>query len=69
MHVFDPSGDRIPADELPRLTEIVRRAAPPRPEAVDAELADAMGRHVQTQLLRRLDRVHESLKQVQIEAS
>ena len=69
MHVFDPLGDRIPADELPRLTEIVRRLRPLAREAVDAELADAMGRHVQTQLLRRLDRMHESLKQVQIETS
>jgi hypothetical protein len=36
---------------------------------VDAELADAMGRHVQTQLRYRLDRMLEDLKQVQIEAS
>ena len=69
MHVFDPVGDHIPADELPRLTDIVRRLRPLAREAVDAELADAMGRHVLTQLLRRLDRMHEDLKQVQIEAS
>jgi hypothetical protein len=69
MHVFDPVGDPIPADELPRLTEIVRRLRPLAREAVDAELADAMGRHVQTQLRHRLDRMLEELKQVQIEAS
>ena len=67
--VFDPVGDHIPSDELPRLTDIVRRLRPLAREAVNAELADAMGRHVQTQLLRRLDRMHEDLKQVQIEAS
>jgi DNA-binding transcriptional MerR regulator len=69
MHVFEPVGEPIPADELPRLTEIVRRLRPLAREAVDAELADAMGRHVQTQLRYRLDRMLEDLKQVQIEAS
>lgn len=68
-HVFDPEGDQIPGHELPRLTDVVRRLRPLAREAVDAELADAMGRHVQAQLLRRLDRMHENLQQAQIEAS
>jgi len=69
VHVFDPVGDQIPADELPRLTEIVRKLRPLAREAVDAELADAMARHVETQLRHRLDRLLEDLKQVQTEAS
>ena len=68
-HVFDPVGEPIPSEDLPRLTEIVRRLRPLASEAVDAELADAMGRHVQTQLRHRLDRMLEDLKQAQIEAS
>ena len=68
-HVFDPVGEPIPAEDLPRLTEIVRQLRPLAREAVDAELADAMGRHVQTQLRHRLDRMLEELKQGQIEAS
>ncbi|HUC37218.1 MAG TPA: MerR family transcriptional regulator [Acidimicrobiales bacterium] len=68
-YVFDPLGDHIATDELPRLTEIVRRLRPLAGEAVDAELADAMGRHVQAELLGRIDRMLADLGQSQTEAS
>lgn len=68
-NVFDPLGDQIPAEEIPRLTEIVRRLRPLAREAVDAELADAMGRHVQTQLRERLDRMLADVNRTHTEAS
>ena len=68
-HIFDPVGDIIPPDDLPRLTEIVRRLRPLAQEAVDAELADAMGRQVQTKLRDRLDRMLGEFKRTQTEAS
>jgi len=68
-NVFDPFGDHIPAEEIPRLTEIIRRLRPLASEAVDAELADAMGRHVQTQLRERLDKMLADVKRAQTEAS
>lgn len=68
-HIFDPVGDIIPPDDLPRLTEIVRQLRPLAEEAVDAELADAMGRQVETKLRDRLDRLLEEFKRSQTEAS
>jgi DNA-binding transcriptional MerR regulator len=68
-YVFDPVGDLIPSEEIPRLTEIVRRLRPLAEEAVDAELADAMARHVQTQLRDRLDRMLGEFGRTQSEAS
>jgi DNA-binding transcriptional MerR regulator len=56
-HVFGPVGEPIPADQVPRLTEIVRRLRPLAKEAVDAELADAMERHVVMELRDRLGRI------------
>jgi DNA-binding transcriptional MerR regulator len=56
-HVFDPLGDAIPAAEVPRLAEIVRRLRPLAGDAVAAELADAMERHVSAQLGESLGRV------------
>ena len=56
-HVFAPVGDPIPAAEVPRLAEIVRRLRPLAGDAVDAELADAMERHVSAQLRARLNRL------------
>lgn len=55
--VFDPLGELPPADEVPRLTELVRRLRPLAGKAVDAELARAVQRRVQEQLDERLDRV------------
>jgi DNA-binding transcriptional MerR regulator len=68
-HVFDPVGEPIPADQVPRITEVVRRLRPLAKEAVDVELADAMERHVSAELRHRLDRMLEEFKRSQSEAS
>ncbi len=68
-HIFDPVGDIIPPEDVPRLTEIVRQLRPLAEEAVDAELADAMGRQVETTLRERLDRMLEEFRRNQTEAS
>jgi len=65
-NVFDPVGDPIPASEIPRLTEVVRRLRPLAAEAVAAELAVAMERRVQTVLRERLGRLlHETRAQTE----
>jgi len=56
-HVFAPVGDPIPAADVPRLAEIVRRLRPLAGDAVDAELAEAMERRVSAQLRERLGRL------------
>jgi DNA-binding transcriptional MerR regulator len=56
-HIFDPVGDPIPAAEIPRLTEVVRRLRPLVSEAVEAELAVAMDRQVREVLRDRLGRM------------
>jgi DNA-binding transcriptional MerR regulator len=61
-YVFAPVGEPIPSDEVPRLTEIVRRLRPLAKEAVDAELADAMERHVAMELRHRLGRILAGLQ-------
>jgi len=61
-HVFEPVGEPIPAAEVPRLTELVRRLRPLAKEAVDAELADAMDRHVAMELRDRLSRILAGLQ-------
>ncbi len=49
-HIFEPFGDRVPAAEVPRLAELVRRLRPLAKEAVSVELADAMERQVQARM-------------------
>jgi DNA-binding transcriptional MerR regulator len=61
-HVFEPIGDRLPKDEVPRLAEVVRRLRPLAQMAVDSELARAMERQVREQLGDRLGRLLEHLK-------
>lgn len=56
-HVFEPVGEPIPADDVPRLADVVRRLRPLAKEAVDAELAEAMERHVAMELQQRLSRM------------
>ena len=56
-HVFEPVGEPIPAEAVPRLTDIVRRLRPLAKDAVDTELADAMERHVAMELRDRLGRM------------
>jgi DNA-binding transcriptional MerR regulator len=60
-HVFEPLGERIPASEMPRLAELVRRLRPLAGEAVSVELADAMDRQVQERLREWMGRVLEHL--------
>jgi hypothetical protein len=56
-HVFDPVGEPLPADQVPRLAEIVRRLRPLAAASVDTVLADAMERHVAEELQVRLSRI------------
>ncbi|MDQ3756964.1 MAG: MerR family transcriptional regulator [Actinomycetota bacterium] len=56
-HVFDPLGDPLPTEDLPRLTDLVRRLRPLAGKAVGAELALAVQRRVQQQLDERLGRI------------
>lgn len=56
-HVFDPLGEPIPASEVPRLAELVRRLRPLAGEAVSAELAEAMQRQVQARLSEWMSRL------------
>ncbi|MFM7063087.1 MAG: MerR family transcriptional regulator [Actinomycetes bacterium] len=55
--LFDAVPDPIPAEELPRLTELVLQLRPLAQKAVDAELAVAMERHVRARLGERIDRI------------
>jgi DNA-binding transcriptional MerR regulator len=68
-HVFEPVGERIPAEEVPRLTDVVRRIRPLAKDAVDAELADAMERHVHAELRVRLQRMLDDVETPRTEAS
>ena len=61
-HVFDPIGDRLPKNDVPRLAELVQRLRPLAQMAVDAELARAMERQARAQLGDRLGRLLEHLK-------
>jgi DNA-binding transcriptional MerR regulator len=56
-HVFDPVGEPLPAEEVPRLAEVVRRLRPLAQESVDTVLAEAMERHVTEELRVRLTRM------------
>jgi DNA-binding transcriptional MerR regulator len=56
-HVFDPLGEPLPTDEVPRLAELVRRLRPMAGRVVDAELERAVQRRVQEQLEERLGRI------------
>lgn len=56
-HIFDPVGEPLPAEEVPRLAEVVRRLRPLAQDSVDTVLADAMERHVAEELRVRLTRM------------
>jgi DNA-binding transcriptional MerR regulator len=56
-HLFDPLGDVVPPDQVPRLAAAVQRLRPLGQRVVDAELARAMERHAKAQLGDRLERV------------
>jgi DNA-binding transcriptional MerR regulator len=62
-HCFEPLGDPIPASEVPRLAELVRRLRPLAGEAVTIELADALQRQVQDRLGQWMERLLEHLAQ------
>ena len=55
--LIDPLGEPIPADELPRLTDLVIRLRPLAQRVVDAELARAMDRLVRARLGETIDRM------------
>ena len=55
--LIDPLGEPIPADELPRLTDLVTRLRPLAQRVVDAELARAMDRLVRARLGETIDRM------------
>ena len=56
-HLFDPLGDVVPPEDVPRLAAAVQRLRPLGQRVVDAELARAMERHAKAQLGDRLERV------------
>ena len=56
-NVFEPLSEPLPAEEVPRLTDLVRRLRPLAGKAVDAELARAMQHRVQEELEERLGRI------------
>ena len=62
-HLFAPYGDELPPPEdIPRITELVRRLRPLTEMAVDAELARAMERRVAERFGRRLEKVREQTR-------
>ncbi len=56
-HLFDPLGDVVPPEAVPRLAAAIQRLRPLGQRVVDAELARAMERHAKAQLGDRLERV------------
>jgi DNA-binding transcriptional MerR regulator len=59
-YLFAPYGDELPPPEdIPRITELVRRLRPLTEMAVDAELARAMERRVNERFGKRLEKVRE----------
>src|SRR5262249_12492275 len=56
-HIFDPYGDELPpAEDVPRLAEIVWRLRPLAEMGVDAELARGMERHAKESLGEHIER-------------
>ena len=59
-YLFAPYGDELPPpQDIPRITELVRRLRPLTEMAVDAELARAMERKVNERFGKRLEKVRE----------
>lgn len=59
-HLFEAYGEELPPPEdIPRITELVRRLRPLTEMAVDAMLARAMERKVSERFAKRLDKVRE----------
>ena len=68
-YLFAPYGDELPPPEdIPRITELVRRLRPLTEMAVDAELARAMERRVRERFGQRLEKLREH-KQADADAS
>jgi hypothetical protein len=57
-HVFGVLPDPLPAADVPRLAELVRRLRPLARAVVDAELAHALERRIQAEVGQRLARAH-----------
>jgi DNA-binding transcriptional MerR regulator len=59
-YLFAPYGDDLPPPEdIPKITELVRRLRPLTEMAVDAELARAMERRVSERFGRRIERIRD----------
>lgn len=61
-HVFDPLGDPLPPEDVPRLAELVRRLRPLAARVVDAELARAMESRVDAALGDHVARMLDALR-------
>ena len=68
-HVFDPLGEPIPAAEVPRLADVIRRLRPLAQQSVEVLLADGMERRVSAELGHRLARMSRLNEERQTEAS
>ena len=55
--LFDPLGDVVPPEEIPRLASVIERLRPVAQTVVEAELAKAMERHTTQQAGERLQRI------------
>lgn len=62
-HVVDPLGDPLPAEEVPRLAELITRLRPLAARVVDAELARAMQHGVEEALGDHVARMLDGLRQ------
>ena len=56
-HVIDPLGEPIPAADVPRVADVIRRLRPLAEQSVDTILAEAMERRVSAELGERLSRM------------
>lgn len=56
-HVVAPMGDPVPAEQIPQLTELIKRLRPMAQAVVDAELAHALERHVSASLGEHVERL------------
>lgn len=62
-HVVDPLGDPLPAEEMPRLAELISSLRPLAARVVEAELARAMQHRVEQALGDHVARMLDALRQ------
>ena len=56
IHLIEPLGDTLPADQVPRLAELIGELRPLAKLYVDAELSRAMERHIRDRFGQHLQR-------------